>query len=417
MIKYLLGFVLISPLIGVIMMEFGAYSLAAHEFGYQNNVSFAYALYVLLFVLSFRITGKFNFKLPRINTLNANYKTIAFITIFINLFFLFLILFVFGGYKVLLGHVDKGAFRIGFGFFGVFVHLMTKMFLPSILVLNVFYFKKENKSTLNISILILNFVLAFIFGASWGYKSTAIFILLPPLILLYEKPKFIKILLLSILSFFFIVLFAMFFDNAKDISTNDIDLFSEVVRENPIESVLYRLTVLQGDPCWKIWDLYINGELKNVEYHKTLYSIMGDGNLNRFLGINHENYPLFIQYHFGLLLTFLCGNEPSAIAQGYSVTGTVFTEGIVAGGMGGLVFFSFIAGFITKIVVMLIKKGYENNLPVLTAMMCTYFCFYIFTWLNGGGIELLFHISVFIGLSLNFLLLVVLLNISKYIKL
>ena len=399
------------------MMELGAYSLAAHEFGFPNNASFAYLLYVILFGVAFWLTGKVNFKLPTITTLKANYRTIAILTIIINVFFLFLILFVFGGYKVLLGQVDKGAFRIGFGFFGSIVHLMTKMFLPAILALNVFYYKKkETKTKFNAILLTSNFILAFIFGASWGYKSTAVVILLPPLILLYDKPKFLRIFIFSLITFTIFVLFAMFFDDAKDVSTKEIDLFAEVVQENPIEAILYRLTVLQGDPCWKIWDLHVNGDLKNVEYHKTIYSIIGDGNMSRFLGVNHYNYPLFIEHHFGLLLTFLCGNEPFAIAQGYNVTGTVFTEGVIAGGLAGLIFFSIFAGVLTRIVVALITKGYTNNLPVLTSMASTYFCLYIFSWLNGGGIETLFHISVIIGLILNYFLLVTLLNISKFLK-
>lgn len=399
------------------MMEFGAYSLAAHEFGSRNNASLAYLLYIFLFILSYWYIGKFNFKLPKIKSLKANYRSLSIMTFLISAFFLFLMLFIFGGYKVLLGQVDKGTFRISFGFFGSIAHLMTKMFLPTILALNVFYFKKGTKTGTDKILLILNFILAFVFGASWGYKSSAIFILLPPLILLYDKPKLIRIFILSIIAFVSFVLFAIFFDNANEISTTNIDLFAEVAQKNPIEATLYRLTVLQGDPCWKIWDLYINGDLKSVDYYKTLYSIIGDGNLNRFFGVNNDNYLIYIQHHFGLLLTYLCGNEPFAIAQGYNVTGTVFSEGIIAGGLYGLIFFSLFAGLITKIVVTLITKGYNNNLPVLTSMASTYFCFYIFTWLNGGGVESLFHISVIIGLILNYFLLVILLNVSKIIKL
>ena len=399
------------------MMEFGAYSFAAHEFGFPNNAYLAYLLYIFLFLISYVYLGRVNFKLPEINILSGNYRTIAILTIILSFFFLFLILFIFGGYKVLLGEVDKGAFRVGLGFFGSLVHLMTKMFLPSILALNVFYYKKGPKKNFNTILLSINFILAFVFGASWGYKSTAIFILFPSLILLYDKLKFIKIIFFSFIIFTFFVFFSMFFDNANEISATNIDLFGEVAQKNPIEAILYRLTVLQGDPCWKIWDLYINGDLKSVDYYKTLYSIIGDGNLNRFFGVNNDNYLIYIQHHFGLLLTYLCGNEPFAIAQGYNVTGTVFTEGIIAGGLYGLIFFSIFAGLITRIVVTFITKGYNNNLPVLSSMASTYFCFYIFTWLNGGGVETLFHISVVIGLILNFFLLVILLNISKIIKL
>jgi hypothetical protein len=398
-------------------MENGAYSIAAHEFGVPNKASYAYLSYVILFCISFWLLGNISIKLPSNFTLSANYKTIATLNIIISLIFLVLILFVFGGYKVILGEVDKGAFRIGFGFFGSIVHLMTKFFLPAILTLSVFYYNKETRTNSNAILLILNFILAFIFGASWGYKSTAIFILLPPLILLYQKPRFIRVLVLSLIAFASFIFFAIFFDDANDISTNSIDLFEVVLQENPIESVLYRLTVLQGDPCWKIWDLHVNGELKNVEYHRTIFSVIGDGNMDRFLGVNHENYPMFIKYHFGLLLTYLCGNEPHVISQGYNVTGTVFSEGIIAGGLMGLVLFSVFAGFLTRIVVSLVNIGITNNLPVLTSITTTYFCFNIFTWLNGGGIENLFHISVFIGLVLSYVILIILLNISKVIKL
>ena len=400
------------------MMEQGAYSLAAHQFGYSNNSTLAYIFYYLFFfIISFQITKRLNFTLPKNNNLGVNFKTLSISTLIVSIFFLILILFIFGGYQVLLGKVDKSSFRVGLGFFGSIAYLTTKLFLPTLLVLNAFYFRKTEKTNLNKVLLVLNFVLAFLFGMSWGFKSTAIFILIPAFIVLFPQPKFIKVLLFSAVSFIFFVLFSMYFDGAQELSTKEIDLFSEVVQENPIEAIIYRSTVLQGDPCWKIWDMYSSGELKHVEYSKTLYSVIGDGNLNRFFGVNQENYPEFINFHFGLLLTFLVGNEPYVIQQGYNVTGTVFSEGIIAGGILGIILFSLFAGFLSSLFSNIISTSFKNNLPVLCSISSTYFTFYIFTWLNGGGVENLFHISILVGLIFDSLIVITILTISKKIKL
>jgi glucan phosphoethanolaminetransferase (alkaline phosphatase superfamily) len=263
---------------------------------------------------------------------------------------------------------------------------------------------------------VLNFILAFVFGASWGYKSTAIFILMPALVILYPKINFKKISVFGVLAFTIFVLFAIFFDNTDNVDFNNVDLFASGSDGNPIQFVLYRITVLQGDVCWKVWDLFVDNKLSGVNYSKTIWGVIGDGNLNRLFGVNTSNYPEYIKYHFGLLLTLLCGNSPSSIAEGYNVTGTVFSEGLIAGGKTGLLFFSAFAGICAKITKSLIDSGLKNNLPLLASISSTYFCFNIFSWINGGGIETLFHISVLLGLILNIIFLTTIINISKKLK-
>lgn len=415
MLKYMLLFVLITPLTGVIFMEMGAFSFASQEVGYANGATIAYLIYMAIFCLCYSL---FNLKIrfPVINTLSGQYSTIAILTIIINCIFLFIILIPFGGYKVFLGQVDKGTFRISLGFFGSVAFLMTKLFLPSLLALNGFYFLKSDKTTQNKILLVLNFILAFIFGASWGFKSTAVFILMPSLLILYPKIELKKAVIFGAVILTSFVLFSMFFDNANNVDFNKIDIFAVNSDGNPIQLILYRITVLQGDTCWKVWDLFINNKLSGVSYSKTIWGIIGDGNLNRLFGVNTNDYTEFITYHFGLLLTFLCGNSPAAISEGYNVTGTVFSEGVIAGGKTGLVCFSAFAGVYTKIIKTFIDKGLTNNLPMLASVSSTYFCFNVFSWINGGGIETLFHISVLIGIILNVVFLTIIINISKKLK-
>jgi hypothetical protein len=397
-------------------MEMGAFSFAAQELGYTNGASLSYLIYVLIFLMAYHFLP-FNLKLPIASQLKANYLTMALITFTISIVFLIIILVPFGGYKVFLGLVDKGTFRVSLGFFGSVAYLMTKLFLPSLLAINGFYFLKSNKTRIEKLLLVSNFILAFIFGASWGFKSTAFFILMPTLIVLFPSIKFKKVLFLGICILSSFVLFSVFFDKANNIDFNNIDLFANDSGGNPIQFVLYRLTVLQGDVCWKVWDLHINNQLQNVDYFKTVLGIFGDGNLKRIFDVDIANYPNYIKYHFGLLLTLICGNSPSAISEGYNVTGTVFSEGIIAGGKTGLVLFAVFAGFFTKIIKTFIEKGINNNLPILTAMASTYFCFNIFSWINGGGIETLFHISVILGLFINLFFLTTIISISKKLKL
>lgn len=396
-------------------MEMGAYSFAANELGYANGATLAYSLFSILLYITYRITLKNPIAFLEIKNSTLNYKAIALVILFINLIALFIILIPFKGYQIWIGQIDKGAFRVNLGFFGSIAYMMVRSFIPAMIcMISYLYIKKIEKTSNDKLILFLNFFVAFLFGASWGYKSSALFILLPGLILFFWNIKFISFLKFSGISVFLFVIFSFFFDN-RSLEFNAVDILNTQGTGNALEAVIYRLTVLQGDACWKIWNLHLNGDLDTVQYHKVLISILGDKNIDLLFGVNQNDYVNFIQYHFGLLLTYLCGNSPDAIAYGYNVTGTVFSEGLIAGGIKGLVFFAIFAGFLTGLSVNLIKEAMIKNNPIFVSIITSYFCFNIFAWLIGGGVDSLFHISILTGVFLTYILLLIIVNISNKI--
>lgn len=413
MIKYLIAFVLFTPLVGVLFMELGAFSFAAQQTGYYNGSTLAYLFYILAFYLSYLFVKQHPVSFIKKKKENLHFKSIAYTAIVINLIALIILLFPFGAYKIWLGLVDKGSFRTNLGFFGSVAYFMLKSLVPAMLVLVSFVYLNSSKHSKRDQLLVfLNFFIAFLFGASWGFKSTALFILLPSFIILFWKIDTLKFIKFAALTFIIFLVFAGIFDN-KSLKFDDINILKTHGGGNAIESTLYRLTVLQGDVCWKIWDLHINDQLESVKYYKTLISLIGDKNLNLLAGVNQNNYPEFITYHFGLLITYLCGNSPEAISKGYNVTGTVFSEGIVAGGFGGLLFFSVFAGLLTGLNRNLILEGLYKNNPIITCIAASFFCFQTFSWLNGGGVSALFHISIILGFFVTYIFLVSIITISK----
>ena len=188
MFKYLLYFVLVGPLIGVILMEYGAYSWSASTFGYKNGASFAFLGYIALVLLAFFFTIKTNlfpFSL-KYRTPNWHFKNLSIIIFTINLLFLIMFLFGFGGIDVLLLKIGKGELRAGMGFLGTLGlgsigQMIIKGFAPALLAYLSFIYIKIRKTPKNKFLLLINFIIVFLIGAITGYKAAAILYCCPPL--------------------------------------------------------------------------------------------------------------------------------------------------------------------------------------------------------------------------------------------
>ena len=115
MFKYLLFFVLFSPLIGIILVENGAYSISTAQFGHPNGAWLAYTVHclVLLAVTFWTIAKKLGS--PRKKTTSTShlppFVPLAHVILCVNVVFLALMLFGAGGIEVLMGKMEKSGFR------------------------------------------------------------------------------------------------------------------------------------------------------------------------------------------------------------------------------------------------------------------------------------------------------------------
>ena len=174
-----------------------------------------------------------------------------------------------------------------------------------------------------------------------------------------------------------------------------------------IQSYLFRrITILQGDVAWYVWDQFISNE-SFPDYWPTLLAAAGD-KLLVFGGLSRDDLLEWTMHHYDLMLTFVAGVSLEQIQDGHSITGTPFSEGLIAGSVLGVAGFSIVAGILVGRTYYFINKALVKGHDTAAAMGATYFCFYIFAWLNGGAIVQLFHISILISLAVTYLFLIML---------
>jgi len=410
MFKYLLYFLFVTELTGVILMENGAYSASCGSFGYKNGASFAFCGYIALALIAFFFAIKtklFSFPLKYRNINSANFQGLAIVIFIINLFFLIVILVGYGGIDVLTLKIGKGEFRSTMGFlgsigFGSVGYMIIKGFAPALLAYLSFVYIKSKETLKNKFLLFINFAIIFFIGAMCGSKAASIFMLLPALIIIYWKVSLKKLFALGMLFLIVLVAFAAIYDE-KPIDFRNLELSSFLApSQNAISWVIYRATVLQGDVSWKIWDMYVNNE-ELFSYASTLLSA-GGNKLLGLLGISSEdNFEEFAKYQYSTMLTHVVGYPLDELQSGRTnVTGTIFSEGVIAGGLAGVFIFSIIAGLLAGLNYKVIKYALKNNNAIVASLASTYFCFGIFSWLNSGGITGLFHIAIIIQLILGF---------------
>lgn len=395
MLKYLLLTYLLLPLIGIILMETGALGIESYSVGHPNGASLVYILFLIIILFSYwtiRRTKIFRLKFKYI-AFTPSYYIIALIILIINLLSLIYLLFVVGTIDVFVGNIAKGEFRANLGSFGIITYLIRKSIAPLSLAYLSFYFV-INKNRKYYSLLFgLNFIIVGLIGASFGYKTSLYYTLLPSILILFwniNLKKFIKVVSVIVLSF---ILFGIIYDgfNLKSLQFTNVN-FKRPSNDNVIQAVVYRATVLTGDIPWKTWDLYKNeGEL--FDYDKTLLAIFGDRFLSNF-GIDRNDYLNFAKYHYSAMLTTKIGGKPiDMVKKGHSTMGTVFSEAIIAGGIWGLLLFSVFIGILAAAISSLIQCGFENNNVIVVSLLAVLFCNIFLPWILGGGIVTLLHIS------------------------
>lgn len=397
-VVFLLIFVMFSPLIGVIMMENGAYSISTGLFGYENGITFPYIIFSLIFFLTIFLIQKVYIPVKfrhEFNNLEYSLKKSLKIVLYFNLIILFIMLFLFSGYKVLLGELGKGEFRSSLGFLGSLAYLCTKFYVPILLVYVSYLYTKVKKFKY---LLILNFIIVFFIGTTWGFKTTSIFMVIPALIILLWNMKLHKVLFLFFIFLVFIFGFALFFD------------FKNGDFTNVLNAIFLRLTVIQGDMVWHMWNLHNQNVLPLDNYLITLLSAIGDKLLNLFSTFSEQEW---IYYHYHLIITYFSGYDDAGISTGHSVTANIFGESISIAKYPINNLFAIFSGIIVGFNIKLLKLFYVNNYPILLSLTVVFFISYVYPWLNAGGIVTLIHISSLFAIFTGLLLLKIIYRIAK----
>lgn len=389
-LRLMLYFALLTPLLGLIRVERGAYAPSVNQWGEANGATYAFAAYALCALVGAWLATRGSFFRPisaapppaLARRIAFNYDLLA---ICVNGALCVLTLLMFGGLAVLSGDVGKGEFRTTLGGYGAFAYLTLKWLAPCVFALGCALHVLARRRKSGTFLLFILGLLTFTIGLSWGFKASALLVITPGLTVLLwsRKPR------------------ALIFWGCAGLATILVafrlfDTLEGTIYENVFQFVLARLTVFQGDVSWYIWGLWRSGE-GLPDYWVTPLVAIGDRLFSLLSGLTRDSGEEWVLAHYGSLLTYTTGYPIEGIEAGHSVTGTPFSEGLIALGILGVPLFGFAAGLITGAVHKRIDNALATGRPLSASLWSNYAVWCVFAWLNGGEIVQLFHVSVAVG--------------------
>lgn len=396
MLFYLVLFALLTPLSGLIAMEFGAFGGSFGGFGHRNGASLAFCAYAVPALLTARYVVRKKWGMSRkpgasAEQVASGFSALGIVVLAVIVMCLTVMLFAVGGVRVLTGEVGKGEFRATLGGFGALTYWITKFFVPVLLAYLAAIYLSARKNVQNKLLMAASFAATFVLGLTLGFKTSSIFVLMPAIILLNWRVSFRKVMAYGLI--FAVITFGTFvwFDRTQETAGT---IFTTLV---------VRATVLQGDVSWYVWETYVSGK-PLPEYGRTLLAVFGDRVFSLLTGYTRDHQYEWVMHHYDFMLTWIIGNPVWAIIEkGHNVTGTPFSEGVIAAGWPGILFFGVFSGVLVGMNYNIIRSALERNRPVTAAIGATYFLFGTFSYLNGGGVVQLAHPSIVLGLSATWL--------------
>ncbi len=237
MLYIALVFVMILPLFGVIAMESGESSPFvdapgapmgfAGICGPSNRVRDGIYLGD-----AFRRFSQTSAHPPRTLALSRNLQSYAIFCAAVFVVLAALMLFVFGGLDVLLLRVDKAEFRISLGPFGAVMTIATKWLMPTMFAALIYAAKCGGWTAITRIMAVISGAGLIIVGASWGFKTTILFMLLPTFIITTWKMRFRTLVWMAIPTLALVLGSAFYFDQYEDANA-------------ALEGLALRLTALQ----------------------------------------------------------------------------------------------------------------------------------------------------------------------------
>ncbi|PCI02497.1 MAG: hypothetical protein COB78_13350 [Hyphomicrobiales bacterium] len=409
-------FDLLAPWIGVIGMENGAYSLTASEYGYKVGATQAFLMHIVLIALTiyvlnnFKVFKKGNFKLPDAffsmeNKIgNQNVELIA--IVFLSALFAFHNLILAGGLSVVEGMTGRGEFRTGLGGNGALSYLVIKWYAPVLLAYScVVCFRSYNFWSYVLTSIVFAFCL--MSSMSFGYKAAIVLLVTPSLMILFWKPKIVTLLLFPSFGLTLIIGGYLFFGTDKVGSAAN-----GFLKNGVLDQLIYRVFVLQGELPWKIWGEYVLGN-ELPSYAVTLKSLLG-GRLGGLLfGAGSQMPEAIVATNFGMMTTHFAGYPIEGVLAGNNATATAFSEGVIAGGILGVILVSILAGIVIYSVYRALDFSIANKYNIYSSVLSVYSIFGVMSWLIGGGISTLIHISVVFGFITSILMLMAIKSLAR----
>ncbi len=312
----------------------------------------------------------------------------------IKLFIFFsLIIFILGGYKILLGLASRGEIRTTLGMFGAFYTLILS-YLPVVLIVysSVIYIHLNNidKRKLKRKLTYI-YSFAIILGLFSGYKAVAITLMIPGFVVLYLNnfgiSKAIIFMLLGVVS---------------------LTIFTAIVRHEDIISsfyfLIYRMTTMTAYGTVGVWNTYPNG-VPITDILINFLGIFGQNISSLVLNLSPHD-PDFLKTNLSRLITYkVYPNIDGALAGSVNVTVTNFGHAIYLLGKQFYIFYALIVGIITGLIIRAYRKYIIKGYPLKASLTALYFFAVIIPSINSGGIFILFSFPVLVYFILAYIML------------
>lgn len=390
-LRLMVLFVIVTPLAGIVQLENGAFGANVNVFGYPNGATLAFLVYsAFLLAGAWWSSGGRMFRgadhaLPGAVVSPVAAARLLQATLAVSILLALSMVFALGGAEVLTGDVGKGEFRSTLGGLGALAYLIVKWIAPATFALACATYVTAGRPRRLRPLLLAGLLTTFVTGLAWGFKSSGLLVVLPGFVVLLWQASMRRAILYAGLAVAVIALSFVWFDTIDDTAYS-----------SALEFLVARLTVFQGDVCWYIWDRWRSGE-PLPDYARTLLVAMGDQLFSLITGITRADSERWVLSHFGSLLTYTVGYPIEGIEAGHSVTGTPFSEGLIAAGWVGIPLFGFGAGLISGFVFRRIDRALKRSRILSAALWSNYSVWCLFAWLNGGEIVQMFHISTLVG--------------------
>lgn len=399
-----LGIMLI-PFVGYYMLANDGYAISVGMPGFQNGVEVPYFLFFLCFFASFYLLKKRTVSIVEFverYPVERNFVfALSILVLLVNTLILVAFLFAWGGISIFISDLGRGEFRANLSS-GMIYYWLMKIIAPGVFAFYYLSFLRTKPYFVDKFILIINILLLLLIGASTGFKTTFITLLLPVILLYYWNASLVRFLFLSLLMILSIFLVY-------------VAVLDDSVLQTVFDMFLQRLFIAQSDVSWHIWNLYLSDE-SFPNYFRSLMSVFGSKFVYAMTGVDRSNLDQWIYYDYNSLLMVIAGLPVSVIEEGHNITGGLFTESLIALGIIGIPLFSMASGFFVAFIYNSIQKNVRGGRFIYASMLATYFAIFILPALWGGGVITFLHLSTAIGFFVLFITLSVMSLVARRVR-
>lgn len=375
-------------------MENGAFGNSVGIFGYRNGVTIAYAVYSAIvlgtYFFAYGRSGKAIFPVQEDERWRFRSFSIS-ITLLVLVPSLVVMLFFFGGWHVWSGQIAKGQFRANLGPLGSVAYMVINAIVPLSIAYAAILYRRSSFNWLNMCLLGTLFASTIVIGSTWGFKSTGVTMLIPALIVLFWEAAIGRIAFVASILAIVIISFFLLFDSGTTEAAGGIGF------------LWTRLTTLQGDVAWELWNQYSDGT-PFPSYTRTWLALAGGNVLAITTGVTRDMPDAWANFNFDILLGEQVGLPLSVVNEGHSIVGTPFADGLIMDGMTGVVLVAVFSGLFSGAICRLLERSLMLSQGYLCALLATYFGIYVVTFLRNGVAIQLFHLSNLVGLGVALVL-------------